>query len=152
MIVQAPAIRAAIVVETEDRGEAIGQMKNDTVSTLPEDLSAVNVKAYIQNNFGGCGCWDYEAVCVELVTFLVWKNTPYTDRVSFSDLYPTEGVFYLIAGSLDRLELTDHGTSIRCGWLTDDGKRFLAALKKFTGEQIHDSGGMAYDGLDYKMT
>lgn len=39
-------------------------------------------------------------------------------------------LYYAVLMILDQFNLIEHGTSIRCSWLTEEGKEFLAAARK----------------------
>src|SRR5687767_11617207 len=107
---------------------------------LPSDLTPLNLQAYLYNNFGLCGCSELDEVLTAIVKILEWHEDK--KEVKYSELYwEGAGVFYLLAGRLDDLALAEHGTSIRYPWLTDDGKRLLAALREYSAEQIEAASG-----------
>lgn len=116
---------------------------------LPADLTPINLLAYLYNAWGNCGCSETAEMVKSILRLLEWMDG---DKVTkYADLYPEAGVFYLLAGRLDSLGLTEHGTSIRYPWLTDDGQRLLAALKSTDPETIENAQGEAYDGCSYGM-
>ena len=116
---------------------------------LPEDLTPVNLRAYFANALGACGCSELGPMRDAIIRLLEWHEGD-KDRVgAHSSMYPDIGVFYIMAGLMDRLGLAEHGISIRCPWLTADGKRLLAALKAVTVEDIDSASGEAHDGCTY---
>jgi len=116
---------------------------------LPADLTPINLLAYLYNAWGKCGCSETDEMVASLIRLLEWMEGDKSTR--YDALYPEIGTFYLLAGRLDALGLTEHGTAIRYPWLTDDGKRLLAALKSTDPEAIENADGEAYDGLSYGM-
>ncbi len=120
---------------------------------LPKALTPINLKAYLYNVFGVCGCNDIEEILRVLKDLLVWHDTKANqhERPGYATLFNGDaGVFYIMAGLLDRLDLTEHGSSSRYGWLTDDGERLLYALNEHSTEAIDAAGGEAYDGCYYQ--
>jgi hypothetical protein len=117
---------------------------------LPDDLTPLNLNAYLTNAFAVCGCAEKESVIVEIVSLLEWHKGSVNHRAGYQSLYNGNvGVFYLLAGWFDALGLSEHGTGIRYPWLTPDGERLLAALKSHTVTEIESASGEAYDGLWY---
>lgn len=116
---------------------------------LPSDLTPINLLAYLYNAWGNCGCSETAEMVKSLLRLLDWMGGDKETR--YEALYPEVGTFYLLAGRLDDLGLTEHGASIRFPWLTEDGKRLLAALKSTDPESIEDAQGEAYDGCTYGM-
>lgn len=115
---------------------------------LPESLTPLNIKAYLYNAMGACGCSEIAAMAEELTAILKWTDV-LEERAPYESLYPRRGTFYIVAGILDRLGLSEHGVAIRCPWLTPDGKRLLAALEACTPESVDTATGIAYDGNTY---
>jgi len=116
---------------------------------LPADLTPLNLQAYLYNAWGVCGCSETDEMVKSLQRLLEWMEGDKSTR--YDALYPEIGTFYLLAGRLDSLGLTEHGTSIRYPWLTDEGKRLLSALQSTTPEAIEEAQGEAYDGCTYGM-
>lgn len=116
---------------------------------LPAELTPINLLAYLYNAWGRCGCSETAEMVKSLRRLLEWMDGDKETR--YDTLYPELGTFYLLAGRLDSLGLTEHGSSIRYPWLTQDGKRLLAALQSTAPETIEDAEGEAYDGLSYGM-
>lgn len=129
-------------------GGAARVVLDAVVRRLPTDLTPLNLQAYFFNAFGACGCSEIDEMRTTLIRLMEWheieKNT-----AQYQTLYNEVGVFYLLAGMLDHLGLSEHGVAIRYPWLTPDGKRLLEALKRHTADEIHDSTGQAYDGCTY---
>lgn len=117
---------------------------------LPADLSPLNLKAWTFTALSLCGCSDMVAVLGGLRDFLGWHAADLANRPGYETLFGgNEAVFYVFAGILDRLDLSEHGSSVRGSWLTEDGKRLLLALRTTPLEEIDDAHGKAYDGCDY---
>lgn len=118
---------------------------------LPDELTPINLRAYFSNAFHTCGCHDVEAMIDEIRALLGWCAQSFDDgRASFETLFPDrEGVFYLLMGVLEGLDLSEHGTSSRCAWLTEYGDRLLRALTEHDSHTIADAEGDAYDRLYY---
>lgn len=117
---------------------------------LPAELSALNIRAWLTNAMGLCGCADIESVAKELIELLEWHWSR-ADRPGFETLFAgRKGVFYLLSALIDRLGLSEHGTSIRNPWLTDEGVRLLNGLRAVTAPKIDSARGEAYDGTWYR--
>jgi len=119
--------------------------------TLPEELTPINLKAYFYNAFNMCGCWEFGPVHYNILFLLKWlkTNSEENPKKSYETLYDSVGIFYLLVGIFDRLNLIEHGISIRCAWLTNNGKRLLEALLKYSPEEIDSAEGKAYDECEY---
>lgn len=116
----------------------------------PNFTNPVDIQAFFYNEFGACGCSNLEAMINVVKDLLEWMSENIMERQGYEKLFNgNEGVFYLLAGRLDSLGFLEHGTSIRCAWLTEKGKEFLNALKTITAEQIENCKGEAYDGVSY---
>lgn len=87
---------------------------------------------------GLCGCGS-PSLAIELVAKLLayyrdlalkanaGENVAYLESL----LGPQDGgVFWFVLYQLDTLELTEHGSGIRFGWLTPRGKAVLAFIEK----------------------
>lgn len=116
---------------------------------LPPDLTPVNILAYLYNAWGNCGCSETSEMVKSILRLLEWVDGG--RKTKYDTLYPEIGVFYLLAGRLDSLELIEHGSSIRSSWLTCEGKRLLGALKSTCPDAIEHAAGEAYDGCSYGM-
>lgn len=121
---------------------------------LPKVLNPLNIHAWMSNAGLTCGCSDGVAIIETLVRFLEWhdrKDRWEDPNGGFEHVLPgQEGAYYIIASVIDDLGLSEHGSSIRCPWLTADGKRLLAALRYYKPEEIDDIPlGEAYDGISY---
>lgn len=119
----------------------------DVGDKLPKDLTPLNIKAWLSQAGFTCGCSETDLVVKRLVDFLEFHALE--DGKDYEKVCRDVGDFYIIAMRLDSLGLAEHGTSIRYPWLTDEGKRLLAALKKHGWKAIDDSFGIAYDGLTH---
>src|SRR4030095_7578006 len=117
-------------------------------SKLPVQLTPLNLKAYFFNAFNMCGCSETDEILTEIIRLLEWHESD--KETKYMHLYPGYiGVFYLLSGLLDSLNLSEHGTSARFAWLTEDGKRLLTALKQYSADEIENATGEAYDGCWY---
>ena len=117
---------------------------------LPEDLTPLNIRAWLSNVGFLCGCSEEDELLQALQRILDWHDSPMDRRVAYHDVYPGNvGAFYLVAATIDELGLAEHGGSIRNPWLTPDGARLAAAIRSTTYRAIADANGEAYDGLSY---
>lgn len=131
--------------------DTISTMSSETVidyRKLPTDLTPLNLLAYFGHAFGACGCSDIADMYLALLELLEWHNAG-EGRVKYDELFETRGIFYLLAGLVDNLGLSEHGTAIRYPWLTDDGRRLLSALAEHGPDKIESASGKAYDGCHY---
>ena len=124
-----------------------GTRVNDGYVALPEELTPINLKAYLSKAIGFCCCWEVDKVHATLLRLLEWHDAK--DRPHYDTLYGDTGVYYLLAGVIENQFLSEYGTSIRCPWLTDDGSRLLEALRTISAAELHDATGEAYDGVYY---
>jgi len=117
---------------------------------VPDFTKPVDIQAFFYNEFGACGCSDLASMINIVKDLLEWTSSDIMERQGFEKLFDgNEGVFYLLAGRLDSLGFSEHGTSIRYAWLTEKGKEFLNALQTIPVEQIENCACEAYDGLSY---
>lgn len=72
-----------------------------------------------------CGCGEPETVWTWVRDYLAFLR-PGSGGWPFK---PETGPEYLAVYILDHLELTDHGSTIRCPFLTDVGEEVLAFLE-----------------------
>lgn len=124
---------------------------------LPKDLTPLNIYAWLSNVGFSCGCSDLVAIIETLKHLLEWtaRKDRYPDpKGGFEHVFPgNEGIYYILASVIDDLGLSEHGTSVRCPWLTKDGERLLEALRKYKPEEIDEVPlGEAYDGISYGRT
>jgi len=116
---------------------------------LPDELTPLNLKAYLMQAFAVCGCAEFEPIDKGLRKLLEWHADDIQERPSYVTLYENTGTFYLLASQLSELGLTEHGTSIRCAWPTPDGERLLEALQKTDPKEIRAANGRSYTGVYY---
>jgi len=120
--------------------------KNTAPIERPIDLTKqVDVLALLRK-YCCCGCSEDDLVAKELIKVLEWAKEDCEKRERYDKLYENDGVFYIIAGFLDNRYMIEHGTSIRCSWITEDGKILLETLKNIDWGNIK---GVAYDGCFY---
>ena len=106
------------------------------MSKLPEHLTPAIINAWLVENIGYCGCMGAYPI-EDIRIILEWAGSNMDTRLRCDQMYPDDdGVFCLIAGMMEKLDLMEHGAAIRCPWLTPDGERLLAAIKEFTPEAI----------------
>jgi len=73
-----------------------------------------------------CSCAEFDMFADKLIEILeCLANKDKTRNADF------DGNFYIVEGALDRAGYTDHGSSCRFGWLTNDGEEFLEELKQW---------------------
>lgn len=130
----------------------MGAKKEDKMqdAKTPDFNKPIDILAYFYNEFNACGCSEIEEMLSEAKRFLTWASNDISTRPNYQTLYPgSPGAFYLIAGIFDNAGMIEHGTSIRCAWIEEKGKKLLSALYRFTIEEIGEANGTAYDGCDY---
>lgn len=116
----------------------------------PDFTKPVDILAFFYNEFGACGCSELYTMIDVIRDLLEWLNSDIDTRPRYDTLFNGNvGVYYLLAGKLDCLEFSGHGTSIRVAWLTEKGRKFLSALNRFSNEEIEFASGDAYDDLYY---
>lgn len=116
----------------------------------PDFTKPVDILAFFYSEFGACGCSGLGAMFDVIRNLLEWLDSDMDTRPKYNTLFNGNvGVFYLLAGKLECLELSGHNTSIRVAWLTEEGQKFLNALRKFSNDEIEFASGDAYDDLYY---
>ena len=93
------------------------------------------VKFYYFEKLGWCGCGCPSVVLETIAKYLESVELPYEQRdAKMKEYFPPNGeeneLVMCLAYTLDKAGFTDHGTSIFSCRLTDDGKRFLRAIKE----------------------
>ena len=76
-----------------------------------------------------CGCGIPESAAARLRDVLA-LHPLYDHRKEFEQLLPDSGFQHLILYILDHFDLTEHGSGVGGGWLTDKGKAVLEALNR----------------------
>lgn len=110
------------------------EIRNEQMSSERE-LTPVDVSALCYEGFGLCGCAEFGSAVEEILGLLNWCGE--RERPSYATLYyGNAGVYYLLAGTLDRLGLIEHGVSIRYPWLTPKGEALLRALQVMSIKDI----------------
>lgn len=117
----------------------------------PDFAKPVDIHAFFYNEFGACGCSDLPAMIGVVKSLLEWLSSNIVERPSYDTLFGgNTGVFYILVGRLDSLGFSEHGSSIRCAWLTDTGEDFLKALRGVSVDAIENCQyEEAYDGAWY---
>lgn len=77
-----------------------------------------------------CGCIEEEEVFITIRGYLSWAAEPIDARVMFVERFTSLGSAYLILNMLENLGYIEHGSAIRCPWLTEKGKVLLTALRE----------------------
>lgn len=121
------------------------------MTKFPEQLTPLNIRAYLSTAFNLCGCVDLDDTINIIQDFLVWCNSPIEHRKSFDDLFShdTPGVYYLISAAFEREDLITHGMAIRYPFLTENGAALLGGLQNTSIKDIGEATGEAYDGVTY---
>lgn len=87
---------------------------------------------------------EYEDCINTIKKFLQWSMV--ANRPSYDHLYSGDiGVFYIIAGILHRNKIITYGVSIRQCFIDTRGIELLAAINKFSAEDILIASGMITD-------
>jgi hypothetical protein len=117
----------------------------------PDFSKPVDILAFFDNHFGGCGCSEIQPMQKTVIELLEWHSADIMTRPHYDTLFNGDsGVFYIIAGIMTDADLVEHGGSIRSGWITKTGKALLIGLKMFTADEIEDcKPEEAYDGCTY---
>lgn len=108
---------------------------------------AINMKAFLYNELGACGCSELSEILRVLCKFFVWIEQEFP--TPYESLFASRGVYYIVAGTCEKADLIEHGISVRAPFLTVRGENFAAAMKVHTGQQIEEARGEAYDGCWY---
>ena len=148
-----PDLRLAIVEWNERFGGDKPKSWADSLARdFPEVLTSLNVKSYLYECFHVCGCSDFRAMIGEICKLLVFHDHAEKPADLYERLYPgsTVGVFYLLAGQLDHLGLTEHGSAMRQAWLTEEGVKLLRFFSTHSAEQVEQASGQCYRGLDWQ--
>jgi hypothetical protein len=93
----------------------------------PATMTRRELRVFLQDWFCGCGSPNYAADTLRIILTL---HPLHSNREAFEVLVPHEGIEYLLLYVIDNFGLTEHGTNIRYGWLTDKGRSVLAALER----------------------
>lgn len=112
---------------------------------MPETFTALDLRDWLAENLGLCGCTETSEYCMTVLRFLEWAGADMTTRSSYSTLYKEVGIFYLIAGCIEDAGLIEHGSALRHPWLTEGGKRVLFALKQHSADAIDQACDEAYN-------
>lgn len=122
-------------------------------TTLPDELTALNIRAWMHTHLHVCGCAEVDEVAKSLQRFLQWASKDPEERAEYLNEFTDVGGFYILSGLLNDADIIWHGTSCRCPGLTDDGERLLAAMEalgKSPGVDISRATGIAYDETSYQ--
>lgn len=91
------------------------------------DMTRAELNVFFQEWF--CGCGNPE-VAAETLRVVLTLHPLYDHQKEIDALIPNDGVRLLLLYTIDHFDLTEHGTGIGGGWLTDKGKSVLAALER----------------------
>ncbi len=118
--------------------------------TLPDELTPINIKGYLYLNLGLEGTANTELYIKELLRILDWLETGIDadrTRCDYTMLFPSStGLYYIMMGMMEKIDLIDFGGSIRYPWLNEKGSRFLIALQNTPIEDIDQAEGETYYG------
>ena len=84
-----------------------------------------SVKALLE--IGICGCGTPEVCYKWLKEYLTDLNTKNWGKYDYES--PDWKYIQIINGLLENLDIVEHGTTCRCSWLTEKGKKVLEALE-----------------------
>jgi hypothetical protein len=117
----------------------------------PNWSKSVDVKAWLFEEMGACGCSNLVSMLEYIREALRWTRDSerppfYNERTPWGG---NEGVFYITMGRLEESLLIEHGIGIRFPWLTDAGRHLLAKLEHCDLQTIEDAEGTAYNGQEY---
>lgn len=74
---------------------------------------------------GLCGCGDSDSIMIYIGEMLT--------KLDKQEWEPYENLPYMFFVSwANKQEIAEHGTTIRCSWLTEKGKEILKQIEKFT--------------------
>lgn len=106
-------------------------------------MTPLEVKHILYTNLSICTCVDLDEALPVIKELLTWANLidPTVVRPSYEDLFPNNGIYYLLISYLQGADLVTHGTSCRHPFLTLKGKELLEALQKYTVSEIDNSSG-----------
>lgn len=90
-------------------------------------MTLQELRVILQEWFCGCG---HPEVAAERLRDLLALHPLYEHRAELNALIPDEGIQYLVLYMLDRLELSEHGSSVGGAWLTDKGRAVLDAMNR----------------------
>ena len=116
---------------------------------LNDQTSDLDLLAFLYEGFSLCGCEDLSSVIETIIKTLSWAQEPTDKRLKYTSLFKNYGVFYIIAGILDNLDLIEHGIAIRFPWITERGKALLSLLESRDVNKIEGATGEAYNGINY---
>jgi len=81
----------------------------------------------VANEMGWCGCGDHDALDRMMTTYLESRASEVWPKPALEEV--SADATLLLAYLADQQGWTEHGTSIRGAWLTDDGKEVLGFLQ-----------------------
>ena len=94
-------------------------------------MKTEDIQSILDDHFGNCGCSETKLLVNDLILLLENQAEEIETRVKYDKLFTSKTLFYVLAGILSDLNFIEHGTSIRCSWITKKGKEFLAQLKSY---------------------
>ena len=90
-----------------------------------------------EDELGICGCGDPEATRLHAIETLESMNSVGADGklrdLDWSKFQYEDRNQMLVLALLDSKGLIEHGTTIRCSWLTEKGREVLAGLREDDG-------------------
>lgn len=135
--------------------EAYDQMLTRRTAALgvtTSDIEHLQLIYYADLGLCGCGYPDEAWKLVHQLLRLHDNRQRAATNVA-QELIGTAGAIQIVFGVLDNAGLTEHGTSLWGGWLTDRGKWLLNVLNRLDGADLHDlwdelNLGLPHDGKD----
>lgn len=93
-------------------------------------MTAHELNHFFHDEVGICGCGNPETVAILFRDVL--RCAPFYEqdnRLKLHFLLATDGLFYLVLGVLQNLDLIEHGSIIDGAWLTAKGQDVLGSLE-----------------------
>lgn len=122
-------------IDADDQG-----FWTDSSGVLYQDLEAL-LQTSVEDGLSFCPCGNPEVVIEAMAKYLEsvlwvwadWENRCKT-RIEHSGL--GEIIYTLCSYIADRAELTEHGTSVGCAWLTTKGAVWLKTYRAMAKEEL----------------
>ena len=116
----------------------------------PDLTNPLDIKAFLFNELGVCGCVALPPMLETIRDFLIWADGKKEPGNQYHNLFGGNiGTYYLVATALDKAGLIEHGVSIRYPSLSETGRALLEGIKTNLFFDIDDAFGTAYDGAWY---
>ena len=100
------------------------------------NMEIVNEFWFEKLSFCSCGDPYSQLRLIRDVLNIVYKQHEIEDNIM--DINMDETIFEFVMNVLDTNDVVEHGSNIRCGWMTDYGEKLRNALNDLTDEQLND--------------